>query len=76
MSCTKHCVQEQAEALISSFEAPLKEFVRLVKSAKAVMADRSSALQAAHQVPRSTLRANSWVFFCIAASAAGNGHWK
>jgi sorting nexin-1/2 len=41
--------QEQAEALLSSFEAPLKEFVRLVKSAKAVMADRSSALQAAHQ---------------------------
>jgi hypothetical protein len=43
-------LQEQAEALVSSFEAPLKEFVRLVKSAKAVMADRSSALQAAHQV--------------------------
>lgn len=41
--------QEQAEELLSSFEAPLKEFVRLVKSAKTVMADRSSALQAMHQ---------------------------
>ncbi len=45
-------LQEQAEELLSSFEAPLKEFVRLVKSAKNVMADRSSALQAMHQVIR------------------------
>ena len=45
-------LQEQAEELLSSFEAPLKEFVRLVKSAKNVMADRSSALQAMHQVSR------------------------
>lgn len=43
-------MQEQAEELLSSFEAPLKEFVRLVKSAKTVMNDRSSALQAVHQV--------------------------
>ena len=43
-------VQIQAEALLVSFEAPLKEFVRLVKSAKSVMNDRSSALQSVHQV--------------------------
>lgn len=43
-------MQEQAEELLSSFEAPLKEFVRLVKSAKTVMNDRSAALQAVHQV--------------------------
>lgn len=36
--------QKQAEQLISSFEAPLKEFVRAVKSAKSVMTDRSTAL--------------------------------
>ena len=44
-------LQEQADALLVSFEAPLKEFVRLVKSAKAVMNDRSNALHAVHQVP-------------------------
>ena len=38
--------QVQADALGASFEAPLKEFVRLVRSAKAVMADRSAALSA------------------------------
>lgn len=37
-------VQEHADSLIFSFEAPLKEYVRMVKSAKAVMADRSLAL--------------------------------
>ncbi len=36
----------QADALGASFEAPLKEFVRLVRSAKAVMADRGTALSA------------------------------
>jgi hypothetical protein len=38
--------QVQADALSVSFEAPLKEFVRLVRSAKAVMADRGAALSA------------------------------
>ncbi|KAK9843542.1 hypothetical protein WJX81_008116 [Elliptochloris bilobata] len=38
--------QVQADALGASFEAPLKEFVRLVRSAKAVMADRGAALSA------------------------------
>lgn len=37
-------VQEHADSLIFSFEAPLKEYVRMVKSAKSVMADRSLAL--------------------------------
>ena len=37
-------VQEHADSLTFSFEAPLKEYVRMVKSAKAVMADRSLAL--------------------------------
>ena len=37
-------MQEQAEALGASFEAPLKEAVRAVRAAKAVMADRSHAL--------------------------------
>lgn len=37
-------VQEHADSLVFSFEAPLKEYVRMVKSAKAVMADRSLAL--------------------------------
>ncbi len=36
--------QEHADHLTFSFEAPLKEYVRMVKSAKAVMADRSLAL--------------------------------
>ena len=39
------CVaQEHADSLTFSFEAPLKEYTRMVKSAKAVMADRSLAL--------------------------------
>ena len=37
-------VQEHADSLAFSFEAPLKEYVRMVKSAKAVMADRGLAL--------------------------------
>ena len=43
-------MQVQTDALNTSFEAPLKEFVRMVKSAKGVMADRSAALQTLHQV--------------------------
>ena len=43
-------LQKQAEQLISSFEAPLKEFVRAVKSAKSVMSDRSTALGLLQQV--------------------------
>ncbi|KAL3151971.1 hypothetical protein ABBQ32_001094 [Trebouxia sp. C0010 RCD-2024] len=42
--------QKQSEQLTSSFEAPLKEFVRAVKSAKAVMTDRSTALGLLQQV--------------------------
>ncbi|KAK9907499.1 hypothetical protein WJX75_004827 [Coccomyxa subellipsoidea] len=41
--------QEQAGSLGASFEAPLKEYVRMVRSAKAVMADRSLALGALQQ---------------------------
>lgn len=37
-------MQEQAEALGVNFEAPLREYVRMVKSTKAVMQDRSAAL--------------------------------
>ena len=48
--CVAECLflfaQVQADALSASFEAPLKEFVRLVRSAKAVMADRGAALSA------------------------------
>jgi sorting nexin-1/2 len=40
--------REQSASLSTSFEAPLKEFVRLVKSAKATMADRGLALAALH----------------------------
>ena len=39
-----HAAQEHVDHLTFSFEAPLKEYVRMVKSAKAVMADRSLAL--------------------------------
>ena len=42
-------VQDQAGQLGVSFEAPLREYVRMVKSAKAVMADRSLALGALQQ---------------------------
>ena len=42
-------MQEQAGSLGASFEAPLKEYVRMVRSAKAVMADRSLALGALQQ---------------------------
>ncbi len=41
-----HDLQEQAETLGVNFEAPLREYVRMVKSAKAVMQDRSTALNA------------------------------
>ena len=43
-------LQEQAEQLENSFEAPLKEFVRLVKAAKHVIADRAAALHTLHTV--------------------------
>ena len=43
-------LQKQSEQLTSSFEAPLKEFVRAVKSAKSVMTDRSTALGLLQQV--------------------------
>ena len=42
---SKQC-NEHAAQLSASFEAPLREFVRLVKSAKATMSDRSLALAA------------------------------
>ena len=41
--------QKQAEALGASFEAPLRESVRAIKSAQAVMADRGAALAAVQQ---------------------------
>jgi hypothetical protein len=41
--------QEQAEALGGSFEAPLREAVRAVRGAKAVMGDRAAALGALQQ---------------------------
>ena len=43
-------MQKQSENLLNSFEAPLKEFVRAVKSAKSVMTDRSTALGLLQQV--------------------------
>ena len=43
-------VQEQADALSLSFEEPLKEAVRNVRSAKATIADRSNALAVLQQV--------------------------
>ena len=42
--CDWCLAQEHADSLTFSFEAPLKEYTRMVKSAKAVMADRSLAL--------------------------------
>ena len=41
--------QRQAEELGSSFEAPLRESVRAVKAAQAVMADRGAALATVQQ---------------------------
>lgn len=43
-----HSAHEQTNSLGASFEAPLKEFVRLVKSAKATMTDRAAALADLH----------------------------
>ena len=48
-SVSRLCSQT-SDTLASSFEAPLKEFVRTVKAVKKVMADRSAALQACQQV--------------------------
>ena len=45
-----HWLQKQSEQLMTTFEAPLKEFVRAVKSAKSVMTDRSTALGLLQQV--------------------------
>lgn len=36
--------------MAEKFEAPFKEFVRMVRSAKAVMSDRSAALTVLQQV--------------------------
>lgn len=44
-------LQRQSEQLVNSFEVPLKEFVRAVKSAKSVITDRSTALGLLQQVP-------------------------
>ena len=44
------CLQKQSEQLVNNFEAPLKEFVRAVKSAKSVITDRSTALGLLQQV--------------------------
>lgn len=49
------CLQKQSEQLMTTFEAPLKEFVRAVKSAKSVMTDRSTALGLLQQVRPSRL---------------------
>ena len=43
-----------------NFEAPLKEFVRMVKSAKSVMQDRSTALTTLQQV-----RCKTWLLLLV-----------
>lgn len=54
-------MQEQADALSLSFEEPLKEAVRNVRSAKSVTADRSNALAMLQQVrPVSLQLADFW----------------
>lgn len=53
--CELFCLQKQSEQLITTFEAPLKEFVRAVKSAKSVMTDRSTALGLLQQVCHSDM---------------------
>lgn len=47
--CLSRFLLEEAAGLAVTFEAPLKEFVRTVKAAKATMADRSTALAALTQ---------------------------
>jgi hypothetical protein len=42
--------RQRAEALVASFEAPLKEAARTVKSVQAAVADRSAALSQFAQV--------------------------
>eukprot|EP01026_Neomeris_dumetosa_P010792 TRINITY_DN1399_c0_g1_i1.p1 TRINITY_DN1399_c0_g1~~TRINITY_DN1399_c0_g1_i1.p1 ORF type:complete len:431 (-),score=61.32 TRINITY_DN1399_c0_g1_i1:369-1595(-) len=39
-----HSTGQQAEKMHATFEAPLKEFYRMIRSVKAVMGDRSNAL--------------------------------
>lgn len=48
--CLSKFYEDQAAVLASEFEAPLKDFVRMVKAVKAVMADRSAALSALQMV--------------------------
>ena len=50
-----HFLQRHSHQLEVNFEAPLKEFVRMVKSAKNVMQDRSTALTTPQQVRCNTL---------------------
>lgn len=38
------CAQEHANQLVETLEAPVKEFVQLMKSAKATINDRATAL--------------------------------
>lgn len=59
-------LQKQSEQLVNSFEAPLKEFVRAVKSAKSVITDRSTALGLLQQVV-STQSINGFAELCHAA---------
>ena len=53
-----HVLQRHSHQLEVNFEAPLKEFVRMVKSAKNVMQDRSTALTTLQQV-----RCNTCCFY-------------
>ncbi len=60
-------LQKQSEQLMTTFEAPLKEFVRAVKSAKSVMTDRSSALGLLQQVRAPGLIVDKHILanFCV-----------
>lgn len=55
-----HVLQRHSHQLEVNFEAPLKEFVRMVKSAKNVMQDRSTALTTLQQV-----RCNTWLLLRV-----------
>jgi len=52
---------------MTTFEAPLKEFVRAVKSAKSVMTDRSTALGLLQQVRAPGLIVDKHILadFCV-----------
>ena len=60
-------LQKQSEQLMTTFEAPLKEFVRAVKSAKSVMTDRSTALGLLQQVRSPGLMVHKHILadFCV-----------